>query len=92
MAFDVGMVVRTYRIFSDEDLVRSLQHHGELVDAIAARAPDWAENVMAAHLLAGASKVAQWVDAKAAGAKAAGAKANDAKANGAGPADAGPAA
>lgn len=58
MAFDVGMVVRTYRIYSSEDLLRSLHHHAELIDAIAAKAPDWAEKIMAAHLLAGAAKVA----------------------------------
>lgn len=57
MAFDVGMVVRTYRIYSDADLLRSLHHHAELIDAIEARAPDWAEKVMGAHLLAGAAKV-----------------------------------
>lgn len=57
MAFDVGMVVRTYRIYSDADLLRSLHHHAELIDAIAAKSPDWAEKIMAAHLLAGAAKV-----------------------------------
>lgn len=57
MAFDVGMVTRTYRIYSDADLIRSLHHHAELIDAIEARAPEWAECLMAAHLLAGASKV-----------------------------------
>lgn len=59
MALDVGMVVRTYRIFTEADLTRSLHHHGELIDAIAARAPDWAESVMRAHLLAGAARVAE---------------------------------
>lgn len=58
MAFDVGMVVRTYRIYSDADLERSLRHHAELIDAIEAGAPEWAENTMRAHLLAGAAKVA----------------------------------
>ncbi|MEM1077010.1 MAG: GntR family transcriptional regulator [Pseudomonadota bacterium] len=57
MAFDVGMVTRTYRIYSDADLIRSLHHHAELIDAIEARAPEWAESLMATHLLAGASKV-----------------------------------
>jgi DNA-binding GntR family transcriptional regulator len=57
MAFDVGMVVRTYRIYSDADLVRSLNHHAELIDAIEARADDWAESLMSTHLLAGASKI-----------------------------------
>lgn len=58
MAFDVGMVVRTYRIYSQTDLERSLHHHTELVDAIATGAPEWAESLMAAHLLAGAARVA----------------------------------
>ncbi|MDJ0992891.1 MAG: GntR family transcriptional regulator [Dinoroseobacter sp.] len=65
MAFDVGMVVRTYRIYSDADLLRSLHHHAELIDAIEANAPDWAENVMGAHLLAGAAKVSDHVQAPA---------------------------
>lgn len=59
LAFDVGMVVSTYRIYSDADLIRSMHHHGELTDAIAAGAPEWAENVMRAHMLAGAAKVAE---------------------------------
>jgi DNA-binding GntR family transcriptional regulator len=57
-ALDVSMVVRTYSMFSDRDLARSLNHHAELIDAIEARAPDWAASVMSAHLLAGASRVA----------------------------------
>lgn len=67
-AIDVGMVVRTYRIYSDRDLARSLNHHEELIEAIAARAPDWAEAVMSAHLLAGVERV---LDALAEGAEAA---------------------
>ncbi|MEM8582056.1 MAG: GntR family transcriptional regulator [Pseudomonadota bacterium] len=63
MAFDVGMVVRTYRIYSDADLMRSLHHHAELIDAIEAKAPEWAEKVMGAHLLAGAAKVTERVQA-----------------------------
>ncbi|WP_425093308.1 GntR family transcriptional regulator [Tropicimonas sp. S265A] len=69
LAFDVGMVVRTYRIFSDKDLQRSLQHHAELIDALEAHAPDWAENVMSAHMLAGAAKVNDWLEAKSAAAR-----------------------
>lgn len=56
-AFDMGMVVRTYRMFSEAELRRSLSHHAELIEAIEARQPDWAESVMSAHLLAGASRV-----------------------------------
>ena len=57
-ALDVSMVVRTYSMFSDEDLQRSLNHHQEIIQAIEARAPEWAASVMSAHLLAGASRVA----------------------------------
>ncbi|MCR9152277.1 MAG: GntR family transcriptional regulator [Rhodobacteraceae bacterium] len=59
LAFDVGMVVRTYRIYTPADLVRSLHHHAELIDAIEARAPDWAESLMSAHLLSGEARVAR---------------------------------
>ena len=56
-ALDVSMVVRTYSMFSPRDLQRSLNHHAELIDAIEARAPEWASSVMSAHLLAGAWRV-----------------------------------
>jgi len=55
---DAALVMRTYRRYSERDLIRSLQHHRELVEAIAARAPDWAASVMAAHLQAAASVAA----------------------------------
>ncbi|MCE0506152.1 MULTISPECIES: GntR family transcriptional regulator [unclassified Roseivivax] len=55
---DVSMVVRTYSMFSEHDLRRSLHHHAEIIDAIEARSPEWASSVMSAHLLAGASRVA----------------------------------
>ena len=48
----VALVQRTYRRFTERDLVRSARHHQELVEALRARAPDWAASVMAAHLLA----------------------------------------
>lgn len=66
MAFEVGMVVRTYRIYSAADLERSLRHHEEICDAIEARAPDWAEALMSAHLLAGARRVLRTVRARTA--------------------------
>lgn len=49
---DVSVVARTHRTYSTRDLIRAAQHHQELVDAIAARAPDWAEHTMTAHVLA----------------------------------------
>jgi len=52
MAVDVGVVARTYHSYSRADLTRSARHHRELVDAIRARAPDWAESVMSSHVLA----------------------------------------
>lgn len=58
-ALDVGMVVRTYSMFSDKDLMRSLNHHEEIIQAIEARAPKWASSIMSAHLLAGAARVAE---------------------------------
>ena len=61
-AFEMGMVVRTYRMFTPSELRRSLNHHAELIEAIEAREPDWAESVMSAHLLAGASRVSRKLD------------------------------
>lgn len=49
-AIDVGLVLRTYHMYSDRELVRSSRHHQEIADAIAARAPDWAASVMTSHL------------------------------------------
>ncbi|MEO0680132.1 MAG: GntR family transcriptional regulator [Pseudomonadota bacterium] len=51
----MGLVLRTYRMYSERDLIRSAQHHQELADAIAARAPEWAASVMTSHLLAAAA-------------------------------------
>jgi len=51
-AIDVGLVLRTYRMYSERELVRSSRHHQEIADAIAARAPDWAASVMTSHLQA----------------------------------------
>lgn len=58
-ALDVSMVVRTYSMFSEKDLMRSLNHHEEIIQAIEARAPKWASSIMSAHLLAGAARVAE---------------------------------
>lgn len=49
---DVGLVARTYRNYSNEDLVRSARHHHEITDAIAARRPDWAASAMTSHIIA----------------------------------------
>ncbi|MFT5364034.1 MAG: DNA-binding GntR family transcriptional regulator [Dinoroseobacter sp.] len=63
-ALDVSMVVRTYSMFSEKDLQRSLNHHEEIIQAIEACAPEWASSVMSAHLLAGAARVAEQIAKK----------------------------
>lgn len=57
MAVDVGMVVRTYHMYSENDLIRSSRHHHEIAEAIGARAPDWAAKIMASHILAAQATV-----------------------------------
>lgn len=52
VAFDVGMVTRTYRLYSEEELMRSARHHREIAEAIAARAPEWAAAAMQTHIRA----------------------------------------
>jgi len=59
VAVDVGVVARTYHLYSARDLERSSHHHHEIVDAIEARAPDWAQSVMHSHLLAAQASVAR---------------------------------
>lgn len=58
-ALDVSMVVRTYSMFSQKDLQRSLNHHEEIIQAIEAGAAEWASSIMSAHLLAGAARVVE---------------------------------
>lgn len=58
VAVDVGLVARTYRLYSAQALKRSCQHHHEMVDAIDARSPEWAESVMISHLLAAQATLA----------------------------------
>jgi DNA-binding GntR family transcriptional regulator len=48
----VPMAWRAYSYYSTEALWRSLGQHHDLVDALRAGDPDWAESVMRAHVLA----------------------------------------
>jgi len=57
VAIDVGVVARTYALYSEIDLQRSSRHHHEITDAIEAGSPDWAESVMRSHLLAAQATV-----------------------------------
>jgi DNA-binding FadR family transcriptional regulator len=47
--------LRTYRMYSERDLIRQSRHHHDIAEAIAAREPDWAEAAMAAHVHAAAA-------------------------------------
>lgn len=48
----VPLVWRTFSHYSEADLRRSLAHHHELVAALRAGDPDWAESVMRSHVRA----------------------------------------
>lgn len=49
------LVFQTFRDYSQNDLIRSAQHHLELVEALSARNSDWAAAVMRAHIHAAQS-------------------------------------
>jgi DNA-binding GntR family transcriptional regulator len=55
LAVNLGLVLRTYQMYSAHDMVRQARHHHDIAEAIAARDPDWAEAAMTAHVLAAAS-------------------------------------
>ncbi|MFK7859577.1 MAG: GntR family transcriptional regulator [Granulosicoccus sp.] len=57
VAVDVGVVARTYTLYSEVDLQRSSRHHHEITDAVEAGSPEWAESVMRSHLLAAQATV-----------------------------------
>lgn len=46
------VVMRTFIAYRREDLLRSNQHHGELVDALAIHDASWARSVMTSHIQA----------------------------------------
>jgi DNA-binding GntR family transcriptional regulator len=54
---DVPLVWRTFSHYSPEALRRSLAHHHELVAALAAGDPEWAESVMRSHVRAAWSSI-----------------------------------
>jgi DNA-binding GntR family transcriptional regulator len=55
LAVSLGLVLRTYKMYSAQDMIRQSRHHHDIAEAIAARDPDWAEAAMTAHVLAAAS-------------------------------------
>lgn len=55
LAVNLGLVLRTYRMYSERDLIRQSRHHHDIAEAIAAREADWAEAAMSAHIEAAAA-------------------------------------
>ncbi|WP_436775859.1 GntR family transcriptional regulator [Yinghuangia sp. YIM S09857] len=53
------LVLTTFHRYSEDDLARSSAHHRELVDALAARDPEWARSVMRSHVAAARSSLLQ---------------------------------
>ncbi|MBO2456030.1 GntR family transcriptional regulator [Actinomadura violacea] len=51
------LIVGTFRRYDAGEMARSMNHHRELVAALAARDPDWAESVMRAHIRAAAANL-----------------------------------
>jgi len=49
---EMPIVLRTYGIYTPEQLRRSFNHHRELITALRVRDPDWAAAVMEAHVRA----------------------------------------
>jgi DNA-binding GntR family transcriptional regulator len=55
LAVNLGLVLRTYRMYSAQDMTRQARHHHDIAEAIAARDPEWAEAAMSHHVLAAAA-------------------------------------
>lgn len=55
LAVNLGLVLRTYRMYSAHDMIRQSRHHHDIAEAIALREPDWAEAAMSAHIHAAAA-------------------------------------
>jgi DNA-binding GntR family transcriptional regulator len=52
---ELARVRATFQRYSAHELDRSMSHHRELLDALTARDPDWAESVMKCHIFAARS-------------------------------------
>lgn len=59
---EVPLVWRTFSHYSPAALRRSLDHHHELVDALATHDPDWAESVMRSHIRGARAALQPYVD------------------------------
>ncbi|MEY4256091.1 MAG: hypothetical protein RLZZ141_1318, partial [Pseudomonadota bacterium] len=57
LVVEIPLILRTLARYSEEELMRSLQHHRELIAAFEARDEDWARSVMRSHVLAASHAV-----------------------------------
>ena len=57
LVVEIPLILRTLARYSDAELLRSLQHHRELIAAFEARDEDWARSVMRSHVLAASHAV-----------------------------------
>jgi len=55
LAVNLGLVLRTYQMYSEHDMIRQSRHHHDIAEAISAHDPDWAEAAMRNHVLAAAA-------------------------------------
>ncbi len=58
----VPLVRRTFSRYSGDAMQRSMAHHRELVDALRAGDPDWAESIMRSHVHAAWSVMRDYFD------------------------------
>jgi len=49
---DLPIVLRTFHLYSTDELRRSCRHHREIIDSFIARDPEWARSVMESHIYA----------------------------------------
>jgi DNA-binding GntR family transcriptional regulator len=57
LVVEIPLILRTLARYSDQELLRSLQHHRELISAFEARDEDWARSVMRSHVHAASHAV-----------------------------------
>ncbi|MEY3260526.1 MAG: hypothetical protein RIT46_1355 [Pseudomonadota bacterium] len=57
LVVEIPLILRTLARYSEAELMRSLQHHRELIAAFEARDEDWARSVMRSHVLAASHAV-----------------------------------
>ncbi len=62
LAVNLGLVLRTYKMYDDHDMIRQSRHHHDIAEAISTRDGDWAEAAMRTHVLAAAGVARRWAE------------------------------